>query len=76
MDKQDKIRACYLHSCLKYVSGELMTNQSLRERFGVEEQNYSTVSRIIADTKSDGLIKDYDPTNKSRTYSKYLPFWV
>lgn len=76
MDKQDKIRACYLHACLKYVSGEIMTNQSLRERFGIEEHNYSIASRIIADTKEKGLIRDYDSENKSRTYAKYLPYWV
>lgn len=76
MDKQDKIRACYLHACLKYVSGEYMTNQSLRDRFGIEEHNYSVASRIIADTKEKGLIRDYDPDNKSRTYAKYLPYWA
>jgi ATP-dependent DNA helicase RecG len=76
MDKQDKIRACYLHASLKYVSGEFMTNQSLRDRFGIEEHNYAIASRIISDTKEKGLAKDYDPDNKSRTYAKYLPYWV
>lgn len=76
MTKQDKVRACYLHACLKYVSGAHMTNQSLRERFGIEEHNYSIASRIIADTKESELIKDYDPENKSRTYAKYLPYWA
>lgn len=76
MDKQDKIRACYLHAVLKYVSGEYMTNQSLRDRFGIEEHNYSIASRIISDTKEKGLVKDYDPDNKSRTYAKYVPYWV
>lgn len=75
MDKPDKIRACYLHSCLKIVSGEYMTNQSLRDRFGIEEHNYSIASRIIGDTKSVKLIRDYDPDNKSRTYAKYVPYW-
>ena len=75
MDKQDKVRACYLHACLRYVSGEYMTNQSLRERFGIEEQNYSMASRIIADTIKAGLIKDYDTESKSRKYAKYVPFW-
>ena len=60
MDKEDKIRACYLHACLKYVSGEHMTNQSLRNRFGIEEKNYSIASRIIAEGIKSGLIKDYD----------------
>jgi ATP-dependent DNA helicase RecG len=76
MDKQDKIRACYLHACLKYVSGDYMTNHSLRERFGIEEHNYSIASRIIADTKEAQLVKDYDPDNKSRTYAKYVPYWL
>jgi predicted HTH transcriptional regulator len=75
MDKQDKIRACYLHACLKYVSGEYMTNQSLRERFGIEEHNYSTISRIIADTVRIGLIKDYDTDSNSKKYAKYVPYW-
>lgn len=28
MDKEDKVRACYQHCCLKYVSSDFMTNQS------------------------------------------------
>lgn len=76
MDKQEKVRACYLHSCLKYVSGEHMTNQSLRERFGIDEKNYPMASRIISDSIESGLIKDYDPDNKSKKYAKYVPFWV
>ncbi len=75
MDKQDKIRACYLHACLKYVSGEFMTNQSLRERFGIEEKNYSIVSRIIADSIAAGFVKDYDSDSRSKKYAKYVPFW-
>jgi predicted HTH transcriptional regulator len=76
MDKQDKIRACYLHACLKYVSGEHMTNQSLRERFAIDEKNYPMASRIISDSIDSGLIKDYDPESKSKKYAKYVPFWV
>ncbi len=75
MDKQDKIRACYLHACLKYVSGEYMSNQSLRDRFGISEKNYSIASRIISETIQAGLIKDYDSENKSKKYAKYVPFW-
>jgi predicted HTH transcriptional regulator len=75
MDKQDKIRACYQHACLKYVSGEYMTNQSLRKRFDIEEYNYTIASKIISDTIKTGLIKDYDEENKSRKYAKYVPYW-
>ncbi len=76
MDKEDKIRACYLHSCLKYVSGEHMTNQSLRERFGIKEKNYSMASRIISEAIKSGQVKDYDPENTSKKHSKYIPFWA
>ncbi len=76
MDKEDKIRASYLHSCLKYVSGESMTNQTLRERFGIEEKNYSIASRIISEAIKSGQIKDFDPENKSKKHAKYLPFWA
>jgi hypothetical protein len=32
--------------------------------------------RIIADTISAGLIKDYDPGSKSKKYAKYIPAWA
>ena len=76
MSKKDKIRATYQHCCLKYVTNEKMTNQSLRTRFAIEEHNAATASRIIRDTLDSGLIKDDDPTTKSRKYAKYIPFWA
>lgn len=75
LGKKDKVRACYQHACLRYVSNEIMTNQSLRERFQIEEQNSAIASRIIKDTITEGLIKDDDPTSNSRKYKKYIPFW-
>ncbi|GAX62497.1 transcriptional regulator [Candidatus Scalindua japonica] len=76
LDKKEKIRACYQHACLKYVSNEKMTNQSLRERFKIEDHNYSIASRIIKDALLDGAIKEDDPDSKSRKYASYLPFWA
>jgi len=76
MDKTDKIRACYQHCALKYVSGEKMTNSSLRVRFNIEEKNYSIASRIISETINSGLIKDADPDSASRKHAKYIPFWA
>jgi predicted HTH transcriptional regulator len=75
MSRKDKISACYQHCCLRYMLNEKMTNQSLRERFEVEEKNYSTVSRIIREAIRAGFIKEEDPDNRAKRYSKYLPFW-
>ena len=35
MDGDDRVRACYLHACLKYITRDFLTNASLRVRFGV-----------------------------------------
>jgi len=75
MSRKDKVRACYQHCCLRYISNEKMTNQSLRERFKIEEHNYSIASRIIRDTINETLIKDEDSENKSKKFAKYIPFW-
>lgn len=75
MDKADRIRACYLHACLRYVQRDYMTNTTLRERFGIEERNSSMVSRIIRDTIEAGLICCHDDTVGSRA-RKYLPRWA
>jgi ATP-dependent DNA helicase RecG len=76
MSRDDRIRACYQHAALQYVSNKQMTNASLRERFKIEEKNYATASRIISDTIDAGLIKPFDPKNTSNRHAKYIPFWA
>ena len=78
MEPVERVRACYLHCCLKYVSNEKMTNQSLRERFKLEDTRAksASVSQIIAATVAQGQIKLDDPENTSKRYAKYVPFWV
>ncbi|HKK65012.1 MAG TPA: ATP-binding protein [Clostridia bacterium] len=75
MDKTEKVRACYLHACLKWVMKDYLTNASLRERFGIEEKNKATISRYIKETVEKGLIKPYDDT-APRKMMKYVPFWA
>jgi len=70
ISKPDKIRAFYQHCSLKYVSGEYMSNQSLRERLDIDKKNYSIVSRLIKETIDTELILEYD---NSRIY---IPFWA
>ncbi|RZF77750.1 transcriptional regulator [Pseudoalteromonas sp. CO325X] len=74
MDKEDRIRACYQHCCLKHVNREHMNNKSLRERFAIEEKNSAMVSRIIKDTIKAKLIKPYDPDAGTKAM-RYVPHW-
>jgi ATP-dependent DNA helicase RecG len=76
MDSKERVRACYLHCCLRYVNNEKMTNQSLRERFRVPDNRSETISRIIADALDVGLVKLDDPENRSKRYTRYTPFWA
>ncbi len=76
MSKDDRIRACYQHCCLRYVMNEKMTNQSLRERFKLSEKKSDAISRVIRDTLLKNEIKLEDPDNTSRRYAKYVPFWA
>jgi len=75
MDKEDRIRACYLHACLRYVQRDFMTNTTLRERFGIDDKNSAMASRIIKDTINSGLIRCHDETVGSKA-RKYLPWWA
>lgn len=75
MDSDDRVHACYLHACLKHVMREEMTNTSLRERFGIDEKNSATASRIIGKALEAGVIKPFDPGQGKRN-AKYVPFWA
>ncbi|MDV0440942.1 ATP-binding protein [Methanorbis furvi] len=77
MGQQDKVRACYQHSCLCYVKREYMTNTTLRNRLGIEERNYPLASRVLKQTQEKGLIKIQDPEGEGRSARnrKYLPYW-
>lgn len=75
MDGEERIRACYLHACLKRVRRDYLTNASLRERFGIEANNKAIASRRIREAMDAGMIKPFDE-NASRRMMKYVPFWA
>ena len=74
MNKEERIQACYQHACLKYVTSDKMTNQSLRERMGIDKQNYPMASRIIKDTIDAGKIKEEKAENVNRRNKGYIPY--
>ncbi len=76
MDRTDRVRACYQHCALKWVMGERMTNQSLRERFHLPESKSTSVSQIIAASIEAGAIKPDEAVGASRKFARYLPFWA
>lgn len=75
MDRTERSRACYLHASLRYVERGVMTNSSLRVRFGIQEQNSAFASRIIREAMEDGLVKRSDE-GQGRKQANYIPFWA
>lgn len=76
MNGSDRVRACYQHCVLQYVLRRQMTNQSLRERFGLSESSSNTVSQIITATIEQGLVKNDPNAPDSRRYARYIPSWA
>lgn len=75
MDQADRIRAVYLHACLRYVQREFMTNSSLRERFGIDPKNSATASRLIKEALGAGVVRLHDPDAPPKL-RRYVPGWA
>lgn len=75
MSKMDRIRACYQHCCLMFVTNQRMTNQSLRKRFDLPEAKAAVVSQTINAAIEAGQIRLDDSESTSRRYAKYVPWW-
>lgn len=77
MSKSDRMDATYWHACLMYAQSESMSNQTLRERFGLPAETKSTVaiSRLLRECCDAGLIHEEDSDSGAR-YRRYVPFWA
>ena len=75
MDRAERVRAAYLHACLRYVNREYLTNTSVRQRFGIEARNSAKASRLIAEAVEAGAIVPDDPTAAPKLM-RYVPEWA
>ena len=76
MKRAERREAVYWHACLKYAEGSAMSNQSLRERFGLSDdrRNMVAMSRLIRECCEAGLIKEEDKEAGAK-YRRYVPYW-
>ena len=79
MDRSERVRACYLHACLKYVNRDVLTNASLRKRFDIKAATSasaaSIASRYIREAVEAGYVKALDARAGRRRMS-YVPSWA
>ncbi len=73
MTTEERRRACYQHTVLRYLDGSRMRNATLRVRFGVAERNSAQVSGVIRQALDANLVR---PADLARPRSGYVPFWA
>lgn len=75
MDRKDKVKAIYFHASLRLVEREPMTNSSVRERFGLSDDQSRYATRLINYALDAGAIK-LDEEGVSPRNRRYVPFWA
>ena len=70
---EERQRACYQHTVLRYLKNSRMRNATLRKRFGVAKQNAAQISGVIRHALDANWIR---PADLARPRSGYVPFWA
>ncbi|KVD05109.1 transcriptional regulator [Burkholderia ubonensis] len=73
MTPDERVRACYFHAVLRFLSGDKMKNSTLCERLGIATKNAAQASAVIAKTLEAGLIRVADPEHPR---AGYVPHWA
>lgn len=73
MTPDERIRACYHHAVLRFLSGERMKNSTLCTRFGIDSKNAAQASVVIKKSLEAGFIKVADSDHPR---AGYIPMWA
>jgi len=73
MTIDERIRACYQHAVIKYLSGERMKNSTLCDRFGIYPVNASQATKVINAAIAAHLIQAADSDHPR---AGYVPVWA
>ena len=73
MTQDERVRACYQHAILRWLSGDRMKNATLCKRLGIEKRNASQATKVITKAQKEGFIK---PADIEHPRSGYVPCWA
>lgn len=74
MSKQERVWSCFCHCVVRWLQHDFMSNNSLRERFSLKDEEYQLASAVIADARKAKRIIAADPDQGKRN-AKYVPYW-
>lgn len=75
MTDKEKITAIYYHAVRMFIEDSYMTNQSVRNRFGLTDRQSSQASKAIATALRSKMVKPFDE-NAGNKFMQYIPFWA
>ncbi len=73
MSGDERVRACYWHTVLRFMAGDRMRNSSLCTRFGIDQRNAAMASGVIRKAMEEELIKYADEDHPRAGYD---PIWA
>ncbi len=73
MTSVERVRACYQHAVITYLSGSRMKNLSLCKRFGIKTKNAAQASQVIKTALNQEKIRVADPGHPR---AGYIPWWA
>jgi predicted HTH transcriptional regulator len=73
MTPEERVRACYFHAVLRFLSGDKMKNASLCKRLGIASKNAAQATAVINKTLDAKLIRIADPDHPR---AGYVPHWA
>ena len=73
MTPEERVRACYFHAVLRFLSGDKMKNASLCTRLGIATKNAAQATSVINKTLEAKLIRVADPDHPR---AGYVPHWA
>jgi ATP-dependent DNA helicase RecG len=73
MTPEERVRACYFHAVLRFLSGDKMKNATLCARLGIASKNAAQATNVINRTLEAGLIRVAD---RDHPRAGYVPHWA
>ena len=75
LSKADRVWSCFCHCVVKWLRLDYMSNTSLRERFSLADEEYTTVSAVISAARKAGRIVKAEEGQGKRN-ARYVPYWA
>ena len=72
---EERINAVYQHCCLRFVTNQATTNESVRTRFKLDKKNSAMASRLLGEAMAAKKVRASD-ADAAKKLMRYVPYWA